>query len=384
MNKTSCIVKCTPTTKEIVLRFRGLIQFNKIKKLRKKIKQYKEKDVENYSEWKRKLKKLSNYGEKYSEFIEEFINIEIHIEKESKYLSQNEDDNAIVVCVVKNDLMRIKLFLEYYRNLGVKSFLILDDSSDDGTKEFLLDQDDVTVFSSSKGYTTVRRQVWINKMIAISGINKWYLVVDSDELLTYEDCESYKIKYLIKYLNRQKLTRVKAVLLDMLCKDGLYSGSINEYSDIPSNYNLFSNKFYTEDTMYCECIKGGVRESLFYSKNTGKYNNIPVVSKYPLIFVTANDILINSHYSYPFKKNYNIPVKLGLLHYKFIPGDKEKYKERIKKGNFGKNSIQYKNYLYNNYEVSYKNIIKKLDKYENSSSLEHIDIIEKINWEKII
>ena len=43
-------------------------------------------------------------------------------------------------------------FLDHYRRLGVDQFLILDDSSSDGTREFLSAQADCLVLSSDLGF----------------------------------------------------------------------------------------------------------------------------------------------------------------------------------------------------------------------------------------
>lgn len=54
--------------------------------------------------------------------------------------------------IFKNELFFCQAFFDHYRRLGVEQFLILDDGSADGTKQFLEAQDDCVVLSSKLGF----------------------------------------------------------------------------------------------------------------------------------------------------------------------------------------------------------------------------------------
>ena len=54
--------------------------------------------------------------------------------------------------IVHNEIYLIRAFLNHYRDLGIEQFLILDDNSNDGTAEFLCEQTDCVVLSSSFSY----------------------------------------------------------------------------------------------------------------------------------------------------------------------------------------------------------------------------------------
>ena len=86
-----------------------------------------------------------------------------------------------------DDIYKIKVFMEHYRQLGVEAFIFLDNNSGDGTKEFLCQQEDVILYTSDQQYSSARRVAWINRLLAIYGQDRWCLVVDSDELVTYVD-----------------------------------------------------------------------------------------------------------------------------------------------------------------------------------------------------
>ncbi|MEO0666241.1 MAG: glycosyltransferase family 2 protein, partial [Pseudomonadota bacterium] len=77
------------------------------------------------------------------------------------------DAEVAVVAVMRNELFMLPHFLAHYRRLGVEAFLIADNVSDDGTREYLLEQDDVALFSVDTDYKLSQYGVsWQQAMIA--------------------------------------------------------------------------------------------------------------------------------------------------------------------------------------------------------------------------
>lgn len=351
----------------LVLKMRGLFQFSTRIRMKRKINKYFENNNMN-NNWEKKLNKLANYGKVFSEFIDEFMLTEIKCQSIKKSI---EYDAPLVICVVKNDLVRVQMLLNYYRKIGIKCFAFLDDNSNDGTREYLNNQEDVIVYTSNKEYSTVRRQVWINKMIDDLGINKWFLIIDSDEVFDYDKKNNETIQEYIKKLENNNETRVKSILLDMFSENGMYLENINP-DQIMKEYKYFLNDYYLEKTPYDTRIRGGGRKLLF-----DDLKRTPIVSKYPLIYVDDKDIIINSHYNFPLKRNKPIRPSTVLLHYKFLAGDKKKYAERIKKGNFHNGSIDYQNYLNNYSDMQNKMHIENMIEYRNFLDANNIDLFNK-------
>lgn len=344
---------------------KAMTQKKTIAGLQKKVNEASLSELKDEAVWKDNLLMLAKYGERYKAFVEDFIDEKVTTDSSLSF------DPALptVICVVRNDLIRIKLFLNYYRKLGITQFAILDDHSDDGTKEFLLEQSDVAVFLSDNRYTTLRRQVWINRIVATIGIDRWYVIADSDELL---DIDGDSLVDYTKGLTDRGINRVKGLLLDMFAYDSLYSNQpINEPEDIVEIYGYYSNGYYYKKTLFDQVIKGGARDLLFFKDNK---NSSPVCSKYPLIFIKKGDVTINSHYNFPFDRNMSERPQAIIRHYKFLPGDKQKYIERAKKGNFGNNSIQYKIYASIEDNTDYEGFREKLIKYTGYEALKTIDI----------
>ena len=54
-------------------------------------------------------------------------------------------DHILLFSTLRNERIRLPYFLRYYRNLGVNHFLIVDNDSDDGSREYLQAQPDVSL-----------------------------------------------------------------------------------------------------------------------------------------------------------------------------------------------------------------------------------------------
>ena len=65
-------------------------------------------------------------------------------------------DAIIVLSTVRNERVRLPFFLRYYRKLGVDHFLIVDNGSDDGSREYLAEQPDVSLWATGAGYKQAR------------------------------------------------------------------------------------------------------------------------------------------------------------------------------------------------------------------------------------
>lgn len=350
-----------------MMMIKGMKDFLWKEKIRKRIK-----SSGLIEEEKKQLYYLSKYGIKYEEYISEYLDCSLRIL--SGNLKDMEKDSPILLCVVKDDLFRLSTFFEYYRKIGIKQFVFLDDKSSDGTREFLMFQDDVLLFGTEKNYSTIRRQVWINKMISTIGYNRWYLVLDSDEIFDYPYRDKKSITEYVDFLEEKGKTRVKAILLDMFSKNQLFDDSIIEPQDIFEKCCFYLPEYKLEQCHYDVRIVGGARGEMFSQIGM---KETPIVSKYPLIFIREDDIVINSHCNLPATRNYPDKPETILRHYKFLPGDKEKYIQRVTKGNFENGSQEYKAYLRLEGGIQYKTVVDKMIRYNDYNSAKEIEIFKR-------
>jgi hypothetical protein len=69
----------------------------------------------------------------------------------------------LLFCTLRDELVRLPYFYEYYRKLGIDHFLMVDNGSQDGTREFLADQPDTSVWHAKGLYRKARFGVdWLN------------------------------------------------------------------------------------------------------------------------------------------------------------------------------------------------------------------------------
>ena len=122
-------------------------------------------------------------------------------------------DVAVVACM-RNEMFMLPHFLAHYRKLGVGSFLIADNCSDDGTLEYLAGQPDVALFSVDTDYRLSHYGVaWQQALMAAFRVNKWSLVADADELLVWQENLAGNLPDL---LNGPKFAKAEAARLFML------------------------------------------------------------------------------------------------------------------------------------------------------------------------
>lgn len=256
--------------------------------------------------------------------------------KKSFDKSEIDCDDVILVTVVKNDLLRSKLLFEYYRRLGVSHFIVLDNGSNDGTTEWLKEQKDINLYSCETPYETYRKEAWVNRLISTCGFNKWYLIVDSDELIDFAGSAAHSIIDLARELKRQGCTRGKGMLIDMYSRDDIFSTEC-EYQEIPKIFRYFDSDSYTHITnSFVDHWEGGPRERTLGTKNIW-------VSKSPLVYYDEKTLVVNAHFQFPLEIDRGSMEVFFIKHYKYLKRDYKPFLNRVNSGNFANGSDFYKN-----------------------------------------
>jgi glycosyltransferase involved in cell wall biosynthesis len=117
---------------------------------------------------------------------------------------------------VRDEMLRLPRTLEHYRRIGVDRFLIVDNGSIDGSKEFLLSQPDCHVFLTHNSYAESAYGIeWQHSLLDEYGVNHWCLVVDADEWFIYPGYENQLLPRLAAHLERAGAQGMFAFLLDM-------------------------------------------------------------------------------------------------------------------------------------------------------------------------
>lgn len=287
--------------------------------------------------WKRKFRQMIRYSsDRTFPIAEEFLTVEIDKICERGKKSESER-GPILICVLKNDIEKLRPFMEHYRKRGIRHFVFLDNMSTDGTFEFLLEQKDADVYRCGHSFTADRKIAWVNRLIAEYGINKWYLMVDSDEFFTYLGENRFQFEDVIQKAEEKGFKRLGVVHLDMYPKGSLF-GTDSGREDFIRTYCYFDKDTYT----YAKSprgmkIAGGPRKRVFGTDMK--------VSGYRMVCFEEDDVVPSAHFMIPYEKSYGTPVCLISLHYKFVnESDYEKMIEAVETGMHSDDSAEYKTY----------------------------------------
>src|SRR5262249_47188260 len=124
------------------------------------------------------------------------------IRMDHRIVSDNQDEIRAFM-TVRNEILRLPRTFDHYRNIGVARFLVVDNGSTDGSREFLLDQPDCHVFVTHNSYAEAGCGVeWLHSLLDEYGMNRWCLVVDADEWFIYPGYEHQPLPALVRHLER--------------------------------------------------------------------------------------------------------------------------------------------------------------------------------------
>ena len=114
-------------------------------------------------------------------------------------------DTDILACsTMRNEMVRLPHFLDYHRKLGVNHFLIVENDSDDGTRDYLAKQLDVSLWTTPASYKLSRFGVdWLTWLQCKYAHGHWCLTVDADEILIYPHHDTRPLQALVDWLDRQ-------------------------------------------------------------------------------------------------------------------------------------------------------------------------------------
>src|SRR5215207_1361082 len=162
-----------------------------------------------------------------------------------------EEDELVLVCLMRNGRPYIKSFVEHHTSMGIKHLFFLDNGSTDGTIEALKGYDNVTVLRTGlpfKNYETSIRQYLVERF---GQEGRWCLYVDIDELFDYPYSDVVGLGSLLRYLNQKSYTAVVAQMLDMFPEEPL-SGRASNPLDEPLKQR---HRFYDISNVKRENIK---------------------------------------------------------------------------------------------------------------------------------
>lgn len=243
-----------------------------------------------------------------------------------------------LVVLTNNSRRFVPSFLKHYRALGVHRFLVVDDKSTDGTREYLEGQPDVDVFFSNVRYADAHRgRAWREELFQLHGVDRWYLNVDCDEYLVFDSFENRTLEDLTTTLERRSIYRLAAPMVDCYPPGKINNARFDGETDVmpwkvasifdASGYNLKVGRRALS-------VEGGVRVRVFGA--------VAELMKYPLVFWKRGYSLATSiHQPAPFKYNFG-PIHAALLHFKFFDDIAARAQEAISDNQYYDGSREYR------------------------------------------
>jgi hypothetical protein len=96
-----------------------------------------------------------------------------------------------VVTVLRDEMALLPHFLDHYRKLGVRCFIMVDNCSEDGSREYLHQQSDVLLYSADTAYPHAQNGLaWRQAVLGNLCLGRWVLLADVDEWLLCPDGHS--------------------------------------------------------------------------------------------------------------------------------------------------------------------------------------------------
>ena len=290
----------------------------------------------------------------------------------------------LLFCALRNELVRIPFFLEYYRKLGVEHFFFIDNGSTDGFRELAERHKDITVYHTNERYSQSNYGLrWTHNLLNRYGKGKWCLIVDSDEFLVYKNSEKTQLPELASQLETNGQEALFAALLDMYgARKKKYHSGANPLTCCPffDEPTYFNNR--SADTLW---LYGGVRCRVFSS---GIPQESPALNKIPFIKWGPKDLryTFSTHSTTVPRVNLSFQSSItgSLLHFKFLSTFSQKLKEEIQRKEHWENAREYvlydKTFKRKNAPTKWRNLNfydKQISiKYKNTKQLLELNLIK--------
>ncbi|MBF9045644.1 glycosyltransferase family 2 protein [Rhodobacterales bacterium LSUCC0031] len=295
--------------------------------------------------------------------------------------------DILVFCTFRNEGVRLPFFLKYYRDLGVDHFIMVDNDSSDGGRDYLAGQPDVSLWTTAHSYKAARYGLdWLTYLQRRYGHGHWTLVVDPDEFFVFPYCDTRPIRALTDWLDASAIRSFGAMLLDMYPKGPIsaqpYAAGTDPFQIAcwfdPGNYTITRNWQYGN-----LWIQGGPRARTFFADTPAK---APALNKIPLVkwhrryaYISSTHMLLPRGLNRVYEEWGGEKTSGILLHAKFLDTFSAKAAEELERGQHYAASAEYRAYhegLNSNPDFW----SKWSERYINWRQLEILGLMSKGNW----
>lgn len=295
--------------------------------------------------------------------------------------------DVLAFVTLRNERIRLPYFLRYYRDMGICHFLFADNDSDDGTREYLMDQKDCSVWLARGSYRASRFGIdWMNHLLRRYGTGHWCLTVDPDEFFVYPFCDARPINALTDWMDTYKMRAFPAMLLDMYPKGPFTAHPYREGQnpfDIACWFDAGNYMISRNDLCQNLWIQGGPRARIFFPDTPRKspsLNKIPLVKwDKKFVYLSSTHMLLPRSLNAVYDRMGGERISGCLLHAKFLSPLTRQVKEELVRREHYAGSREYRAYA--------QTVAKEPDfwckyseKYINWRQLEILGLMSKGNW----
>jgi hypothetical protein len=136
----------------------------------------------------------------------------------------------LVVAVARNEKVLLPHFLAHYRRLGATAFVLVDNLSDDGTREYLHAQPDVVLYSADTEYKESHYGVsWQQAVLGAHAVGRWVVLADIDEFLVYPGCEQRPLADWLATLEAGGHDAARVLMVDMYPAGPLHEADFEQH-----------------------------------------------------------------------------------------------------------------------------------------------------------
>lgn len=293
----------------------------------------------------------------------------------------------LLFCTQRNEAIRLPYFFDYYRDLGIDHFIIVDNDSNDGSLQYLAKQSDASVWTTKASYKRANFGVdWLNHLQRRYAHGHWSLVVDPDEFFVFPFCDTRPLSALTDWLDASGIRSFSAMLLDMYPKGPINRVPYEQGQNPLEIANWFDSGNYTiakNQGLGNLWIQGGPRARMFFTDNP---KAAPALNKIPLVkwhksytYTSSTHTILPRGLNHVYEEWGGEKASGILLHTKFLTTFAEKAKEELTRGQHYAGSQEYKAYA-QGLDQNPDLWCKWSEKYINWRQLEVLGLMSKGNW----
>jgi len=216
------------------------------------------------------------------------------------------------ICILRNEARRLPLFIDHYKRLGVDRFFMVDNQSEDETRELLLAEPSADVFVAHASFAEGSGGLyWANGLAQAYCTGNWVVRPDADELMVYDGMETKSLRDLGDWLWSQGQDRIFAMMLDVYPSGSIGSDQLPIADMLREDCWYDSEGYSLEENYGGWLITGGPRHRVFNQGQAVAYSHW--ISKYPFFRMGTDTAIVSHHWIWPMDWRANPPQRITYI-----------------------------------------------------------------------